>query len=85
MAKREQKAEMFWEKYPERYTGEVNTEVHHKIAGMMQFYNKKFSELSISNVCNLAGVKNYQLLSVKGFSVRTDSFARAKCSNINSE
>ena len=33
----------------------------------MQNYNKKFSELRISNVCKLAGVKIYRLPSVKGF------------------
>ena len=37
------------------------------IAGMMQNYNKKFYEMSISNVCKMSGVKIYQLLSVKGF------------------
>ena len=34
---------------------------------MIYNYNKKFSELRISNVCKLAGVKFYRLLSVKGF------------------
>ena len=34
---------------------------------MMQNYNKKFSELHISNVCKLTGVKIYQLPSVMGF------------------
>ena len=34
---------------------------------MIQNYNKKFSKLRISNVCKLAGVKIYQLPSVKGF------------------
>ena len=33
----------------------------------MQNYNKKFSKLHISNVCNMAGVNIYPLLSVKGF------------------
>ena len=33
----------------------------------MQNYNKKFSELRISNVCKLAGVKFYRLPIVKGF------------------
>ena len=33
----------------------------------MQFYNKKFSEMRISNMCNLAGVENYLLPSVKVF------------------
>ena len=37
------------------------------IAGMMQNYNKKFSELRIRNVFKLAGVKIYRLLIVKGF------------------
>ena len=67
MAEREQKAEMFWVEYPERYTGEENTEFHPTIAGMMHNYNKKFSELRISNVCKLAGVKFYRLPSVKVF------------------
>ena len=67
MAKCEQKPEIFWAHYPERYTREANTEVHPTTAGMMQFYKMKFFELSISNVCNLAGVKIYQLPSVKGF------------------
>ena len=53
--------------YPEHYTGEANTEVHPTILGMMQNYNKKFSKLRISNVCKLAGVKIYQLPSVKFF------------------
>ena len=34
---------------------------------MMQNYNRKFSELRISNVCKLAGIKIYRLPSVKGF------------------
>ena len=37
------------------------------ISGMMQNYNKDFSELSIRNVCKLSGVKIYRLLSVNGF------------------
>ena len=41
--------------------------MHPAIAGMMQNYNKKFPELCISNVCKLAGVKIYQLTSVKSF------------------
>ena len=41
--------------------------MHPTIAGMMHNYNKKFSKLRISNVCKLAGVKFYQLPSVKGF------------------
>ena len=41
--------------------------MHPTIAGMMHNYNKKFSELRIRNVCKLAGVKFYQLPSVKGF------------------
>ena len=59
VAEREKKAEIFRAQYPERYTGGTNTEVHPKIAGMMQNYNKKFSEIRISNVCKLAGVKIY--------------------------
>ena len=42
MAEREQKAEISWSQYPERYTGGKNTEVHPTIAGMMQNYNNKF-------------------------------------------
>ena len=34
---------------------------------MIHNYNKKFSELRTSNVCNMKGVKNYRLPSVKGF------------------
>ena len=67
MAEREQKAEIFWAQYLERYTGGTKTEVHPKIAGMVQNYKKKFSELCIINVCKLAGVKIYGLPSVKGF------------------
>ena len=67
MFDREKKAEVFRAQYPERYTGEANTEVHPTILGMMQNYNKKFSKLCISNVCKLAGVNFYRLLSVKGF------------------
>ena len=37
------------------------------IAGMMQNYNKNFSELRISNMCKLIGVNIYRLPSVKGF------------------
>ena len=37
------------------------------ISGMMHSYNKKLSKLCISNVCNLAGAKNYRLPSVKCF------------------
>ena len=66
-AEREQKAEIFWAQYLERYTGGTNIEVHPTIAGMMQNYNRKFSELRISNVCKLTGVKLYQLLGVTGF------------------
>ena len=51
MDKREKKVEIFQAQYPERYTGEANTKVHPTIAGMLQNYNKKFSELHISNVC----------------------------------
>ena len=67
MAEHEQKAEIFQAKYPERYIGEANVYVHPTIAGMMHNYNMKFSELRIRNVCKLAGVKFYQLPSVKGF------------------
>ena len=41
--------------------------MHPTKAGMMQNYNKNFSELRISNVCKLAEVKIYRLPSVKGF------------------
>ena len=67
MAEREQQAEIFRSHYPERYTGGTNTEVHPTIESMMQNCNKKFSELRISNVCKLAGVKIYRLTRVKGF------------------
>ena len=67
MEEREQKAEHFRAQYPERYTGDANTEVHSTIVGMIQNYNKKFYKLCISNMCKLEGVKIYQLLSVKGF------------------
>ena len=50
MAEREQKEEIFWAQYPERYTGEANTKVHPTIVGMMHNYNKNFSVLPISNV-----------------------------------
>ena len=59
MAEREQKAEIFCAHNPERYTRGANTELHHTIVGIMQNYNKNFSELRISNVCNLAGLKVY--------------------------
>ena len=36
MTEREQKAEIFWAQYPERYAERENTEVHPLIAGMMQ-------------------------------------------------
>ena len=67
MYEREEKAEIFRAQFPECYTVEANKEVHPTIAGMMQNYNKKFSELRISNVCKLSGVKIYQLPIVKGF------------------
>ena len=67
MTDREQKAEIFQAQYPERYTGEANTEVQPTITGVTQNYNKKFSKLRISNVCKLAEVKIYKLLSLKGF------------------
>ena len=59
MDEREPKAGIFWEKYPKFYTGEANTDVHPKIEGMMQNYNKKFAELHIRNLCKLAGAKSY--------------------------
>ena len=80
MADHEQKAEIFHLHYPERYTGGTNTEEHYSIAGMMHNYNKKFSELRISNMCKLAGVNIYRLPSEKVWTVRTDSFALATCS-----
>ena len=52
---------------PRTLYGGTNTEVHPTIAGMMQNYNNKFSELRISNMWKLAGVKIYRLLSVKVF------------------
>ena len=55
----EQKTEIFWAQYLEHYAGGTNTEVHPMIAFMMHNYNKKFSELRISSVCKLAGVKIY--------------------------
>ena len=67
MAKPEQKMEIFWSQYLERYIGDTNTELHPTIEGTMQNYNNKFLELRISNVCKLAGVKIYRLPSVKGF------------------
>ena len=59
MAKCEKNKEIFWAQYQEHYTGEENTEVQPIIAGIMHIYNKKISELRISNVCKLAGVKIY--------------------------
>ena len=56
MAEREQKTEIFRTQYPERYTEGKNAEMHPMIAGTMQNYNKKFSELRISSVCKLTGV-----------------------------
>ena len=41
--------------------------MHPTIAGMVQNYKNKFPELSISNMCKMAGVKINQLPSVKGF------------------
>ena len=67
MVEREKKAEIFRAQYPEHYTGEANIEVPPTITGMMQNYNKKFSKLLIRNVCKLAGVNIYQLMSVKVF------------------
>ena len=80
MADHEKKAEIFRAHYPERYTGVTNKEVHPKIAGMMQNYNNNFSELRISNVCKLEGVKIYLLMSVNVLTARTENFARATCS-----
>ena len=65
MAKREQIAEIFRAQHPELYTGQA--EVHLTIAGMMQNYNKKFSEMRTSNMYKLSGLKIYPLTSVKGF------------------
>ena len=48
--------------------------MHPTISGMMHNYNKKFSKLHISNVCKLAGVKIYQLPSVKGFDGENGQF-----------
>ena len=76
----ELKAEIFIAKYPEHYTGVANADVHPKISGMMQSYNKKFSELRISNLCKLSGVNIYLLPSENGLTVRTDRFACATCS-----
>ena len=42
------------------------------ISDMMKNYNKKFSELCISNVCKLAEIKIYRLPSVKGFDGEND-------------
>ena len=47
MAECEQKVEIFRAKYPERYIGGSNTEVHPTISVMMQNYNNKFSKLHI--------------------------------------
>ena len=57
MEAHEEKLEIFRSNYPECYTGGENTEVHPTIAGMKKNYNKNFSELRISNLCKLAGVK----------------------------
>ena len=67
VVEREQKAEIFWAHYPERYIGEATTEVHPTIGVMMHNNNKNFLELRIRNVCKLAGVKIYQLPSINGF------------------
>ena len=58
MVEREQKVEVFRAQYPERYTGEANIEVHPATAGMVHNYNRNFSKMRISNVCELAGLKN---------------------------
>ena len=58
---------MFWAQYPDRYTGETNADVHPRIEIMMQNHNRKSEELLISNLCNLEGVKIYQLPIAKGF------------------
>ena len=79
--------EIFRAQYPEHYTGEANTEVHPTIAGMIQNYNKKFFKLCIRNMCNLAGVKIYQLPSVNGFDSENGQlctcniFTLKQCSN----
>ena len=84
---RKKKAEIFRAQYPEHYTGEANTEVHPTIAGMIQNYNKKFFKLCIRNMCNLAGVKIYQLPSVNGFDSENgqlctcNMFTLKQCSN----
>ena len=67
MAEREKKNGNISGTVPRPYTGEAKTEVHPTISGMMHNYNKQFSEQNTSNVCKLAGVKNYQVPSVKGF------------------
>ena len=67
MSEREKKAEIFQAQYPERYTGEANTEAQPRISDMMKNYNKNLSELRIRNVCNFTGVKIYRLPSIKGF------------------
>ena len=59
MDEREQKAEIFRAQYLEYYKGEANIEAHPTIAVVMQFHNKKFSDLRIRNVCNLGGVIIY--------------------------
>ena len=58
MADHKQKEEIFQAQYPECYKGGVEIEVHPTIARMMQFYNKKFSKLCVSNVLNMEGVKS---------------------------
>ena len=45
---------------------------------MMQKYNKKFSELRISILCNLAGVNFHRLISVKGFDGENGQFLTCK-------
>ena len=62
--------------------------MHPTIACMMQNYNKKFSKLRISNVCNIAGVTIYRLPSVNGFDCENGKlctfnvFTLKQCRNI---
>ena len=73
MSECEQKAEIFRSHYPERHKGGAKTEVHPTISGMMQNYNKKFSELRIRKVCKLAkgfDVENGQLRTCNMFTLK---------------
>ena len=74
MAKCKQKPEIFRAQYPDHYTGEAKKPVHPTIEGMIQNYNKKFSELRISNVYKLSRVKMYRLPSVKSFEGENGKF-----------